>query len=307
MQNNGQRQLGTSDLPRLLINPGLVARMEEETDFRDRWIEGQAMQQGVNRICQGNDCTGYVHEWYGPLDLSRPGVGFIKKPCPSCPRGFRWDEETTAAANNAKVKEYRQSMIKGSGLPVEGKFKDKTFVTFGQTANGKTDWYKAFLKWVQDDWTNGSGSTGAVLLGGYGVGKTGLAVGLGIELIDRLEVRVLFMNVADFAEQIGRAWAAKDGSDYALLDRMKTRQLLILNDLGAGHGKATDWDDKSPMQHLFNVLETRYNAGLPVVITSNCESPAGLKAIIGDRNFNRIFDSCKLFVCTGVNLRKGVA
>jgi DNA replication protein DnaC len=314
-QKNGQERPGPSEhenqhsLPQRLIDPSLVRRMDEETDFRDRWIEKQSLQQGVNRICQGNDCNGYVHEWYGPLDLSKPGVGFIKKPCPSCDRGFRWEEEVIAAANNAKVKEYRQSMIKGSGLPVDGRFKDKTLATFGQTKNGQSDWYKDFMKWLKESWIDGTdqeGKTGACLLGGYGVGKTGLAIGLGLELIDRLEVRVLYLNVADFAEQIGRAWQAKDGSDYVLIDRMKTRQLLILNDLGAGHGSAKDWDEKSPMQHLFSILDTRYNNNLPVVITSNCESPAGLKAIIGERNFNRIFDSCKLFICTGANLRKGV-
>jgi DNA replication protein DnaC len=298
------------DLPQRLFSPGVLVRIAEETDFRDRWIEKQALQQGVNRTCQGDECTGWVSEWYGPLDLSKPGVGFIKKPCPTCPLGFRWEEEEIARANNEKVKEYRQSMIKGSGLPVEGRFKDKTLATFGGTRNGKSEWYKAFMKWVKESWIEGTGQedkTGACLLGGYGVGKTGLAIGLGLELVDRLEVRVLYMNVADFTEQIGRAWAAKDGSDYVLIDRMKTRQLLILNDLGAGHGSAKDWDDKSPMQHLFNILDTRYNNGLPVVITSNCETVEALKAIIGLRNFNRIFDSCKLFLCTGQNLRKGIA
>jgi DNA replication protein DnaC len=297
-------------LPRRLFTRDLVTRMDEETSFRDRWIESQALQQGYNRLCPGRDCTGYVHEWYGPLDLSKPGVGFKKKACPTCPRGFRWDKEEEARAENEKVREYRQAMIAGSGLPVEGPFKGKTLDTFAGTKNGKTKWYEDFMKWFEQVWIKGEceeGKTGAVLLGGYGVGKTGLAVGLGVELINRLEVRVLYMNVADFTEQIGRAWLTKDGSDFTLLDRMKTRQLLILNDLGAGHGRATDWDDKSPMQYLFNVLETRYNKGLPVVITSNCESPDGLKAIIGQRNFNRVFDSCKLFVCSGQNLRKGVA
>jgi DNA replication protein DnaC len=309
-KNESGRIGGSDGLPRRLVSPGLLARVEEETAFRDKWIENQALQQGVNRVCQGKDCNGYVHEWYGPLDLSKPDVGFIKKPCPTCPLGFRWEEEAIAAANNARVREYRQSMIEGSGLPVGGHFKGKTLDTFAKTKNGKSEWYQAFMKWVKESWIEGtdqSGKTGACLLGGYGVGKTGLAVGLGLELIDRLEVRVLYMNVADFAEQIGRAWAAKDGSDYVLIDRMKTRQLLILNDLGAGHGNAKDWDDKSPMQHLFNILDTRYNNGLPMIITSNCDSIGALKAIIGDRNFNRIFDSCKLFVCTGQNLRKGVA
>jgi DNA replication protein DnaC len=112
-----------------------------------------------------------------------------------------------------------------------------------------------------------------------------------------LGVKVFFISVVDFVETIGKAWITKDGSDYALLDRMKRRQLLILNDLGAGHGTAKDWDDKSPMQHLFNVLDSRYNAGLPVVITSNCQGPSSLEAIVGKRNMNRIYDSCKMFNC----------
>jgi DNA replication protein DnaC len=275
---------------------------------REAFIAPLALDMGKPRECQGADCKGYIYQWYGPLNLNAPGVGFVERPCP-CERGKHWAKAELEKANNVEVKHHRYELLKGSGIPLEGIFKDCTLTSYASTPNGAQKWYKAFVSWTNEEWLGKAGATsqGAVLMGGFGVGKTGLAIGFGKEVIDKLGVKVFFINLTDFVEQIGRSWEEKDGSGFALLDRMKRRQLLILNDLGAGHGSAKDWDDKSPMQYLFNILDSRYNAGLPVLITSNCQGPLALQAIVGERNMNRIFDSCKIFNCTGQNLRKGAA
>jgi DNA replication protein DnaC len=285
-----------------------TARFAELTARRNAFIDPLRLEWNKPKVCQGEECQGYVYEWYGPLNLDAPGVGFVERPC-KCERGKQWARSEFEKANNVEVKHYRYSLLKGSGLPLTGRFEDCTLDSFALTDNGSARWFKEFREWIKTEWIEKDGVTsqGACLLGNMGVGKTGLAIAMAREVINKLGVKVMFISAADFAIEISRAWAARDGSDYTLLDKMKNKQLLILNDLGAGHGRAKDWDDKSPMQHLFNVLDSRYNAGLPVVITSNCATPKELKEIVGDRNFNRIFDSCRGFVCTGQNLRKGVA
>lgn len=280
----------------------LEERIERLRVERNEWIEKMAAQMGKHRKCLGRECMGFVYEWYGPLTLSLPGVGFVARPC-GCSRGEMWGEQKAQEANNAEVRRVRQDILKASGLPLKGLYEDLTLTTYEHTPNGNLPWFKEFTGWYKDEWLSGPKRQGAVFMGSYGVGKTGIAVGIGRDVIDKLGVKVLYLNVADFVEHVGRAWAAKDGSDYQLLDRMRNRELLILNDLGAGHGSAKDWDDKSPMQHLFNVLDYRNTQQYPYVITSNCQGPVALREIVGERNLNRILDTCKLFNCTGANLR----
>lgn len=280
----------------------LETRIERLRVQRNEWIERMALQMGKHRTCQGAKCMGFVYEWYGPLNLALPGVGFVERPC-KCRRGEMWGEQKAQEANNIEVRQVRSDILKASGLPIKGQFEQLTLDTYSRTPNGKTPWFEDFAGWYKKEWVNGPRKQGVVLMGSLGIGKTGIAVSMGRDVIDKLGVKVLYMNVVDFVDQIGRAWVTKDGSDYTLLDRMKNRELLILNDLGAGHGSAKDWDDKSPMHHLFNVLEYRNTFEYPYVITTNCLGPKALGAVVGERNLNRITDSCKLFMCTGANLR----
>lgn len=261
-----------------------------------------SLQMGKNRTCLGVDCLGMIYEWYGPLNLAMPLVGFRAKAC-TCARGRMWGAQKEQEANNAEVKRVRQDILNGSGLPLKGLYEDLTLETYLHSKNGTAKWFMDFNDWFKTEWLSGPKREGALFMGNYGVGKTGVAIGFGKEVIDKLGVKVLYLNLADFVEQVGRAWTAKDGSDYQLIERMKNRELLILNDLGAGHGTAKDWDDKSPMQHLFNILEYRNTMLYPYVITTNCQGPAHLKEIVGERNLNRILQTCKVFNCTGANLR----
>lgn len=299
--NTGQGQ-PKKGWPTSATEPTLEEKIERLRAERNEWIEKMALQMGKNRTCLGAECRGFVYEWYGPLNLSMPKVGFVAKPC-NCNRGRMWGEQQAQEANNAEVKRVRQDILNGSGLPTRGLYEDLTLETYLHSKNGSAKWFLEFNDWVKTEWLSGPKKEGALFLGNYGVGKTGVAIGFGREVIDKLGVKVLYLNVADFVETIGRAWVAKDGSDYQLVDRMKNRELLILNDLGAGHGTAKDWDDKSPMQHLFNILEYRNTMQYPYVITSNCQGPVHLKEIVGERNLNRILQACKVFNCTGANLR----
>jgi DNA replication protein DnaC len=289
-------------LPTTMTEPSFEEKIERLRAERNEWIEKMALQMGRNRVCLDKECMGMVYEWYGPLNIALPGVGFIAKPC-SCARGRMWGEQKEQEANNAEVRRMRQDILRASGLPYEGAYKDFTLQTYQLTKNANAKWFKDFTEWHKDEWLSGPRKSGAILLGSYGVGKTGVAIGFGREVIDKLGVKVLYLNVADFVETISKAWVNKDNSDWAFLDRLKNRELLILNDLGAGHGTAKDWDDKSPMQHLFNVLDYRNTMQYPYVITTNCQSPKELLAVVGERNLNRILDTCKVFICTGANLR----
>lgn len=81
-----------------------------------------------------------------------------------------------------------------------------------------------------------------------------------------------------------------------IIEHLKTVDLLVLDDLGAEN--TTDWTKEI----LFNIVDYRYNAELPLIITTNCV-PEELKAKIGDRIFDRIREMCALVPVTAKSQR----
>jgi len=102
-----------------------------------------------------------------------------------------------------------------------------------------------------------------VLLGGYGCGKTHLAVAIANECTRRGRA-ALFVVVPDLLDHIRAAYSPYSDTSYdQRFDEIRTAPLLILDDLGAQ--ASTPW----AQEKLFQIFNYRYNARLPTVITSN--------------------------------------
>jgi len=104
-----------------------------------------------------------------------------------------------------------------------------------------------------------------VLKGGYGCGKTHLAVAIANYQVQRGQP-VLFVVVPDLLDHLRAAFAP--GSTITFDQRfeaVRTAPLLILDDLGAQ--SSTPW----AQEKLYQILNYRYNAQLPTVITTNCD------------------------------------
>ncbi|MEK7848825.1 MAG: ATP-binding protein [Chloroflexota bacterium] len=101
-----------------------------------------------------------------------------------------------------------------------------------------------------------------VLAGPSGTGKTHLAAAIANQLLGRGEP-VLFVSVAQLLDHLRSTFSPDSPVSYdQLLPQVKAAPLLILDDLG-GHF-ATPWaGDK-----LFQVIDHRYQARLPTVITT---------------------------------------
>jgi DNA replication protein DnaC len=102
-----------------------------------------------------------------------------------------------------------------------------------------------------------------VLLGGYGSGKTHLAAAITNYRVS-LGHAVLFVVVPDLLDYLRATFGPS--SEVALderLDAIRDSPLLVLDDLGAQN--STPW----AQEKLFQILNHRYNARLPTVITSN--------------------------------------
>ncbi len=102
-----------------------------------------------------------------------------------------------------------------------------------------------------------------VLLGGYGCGKTHLAAAIANQVVDRGQP-VLFVVVPDLLDHLRATFGPNSPVSYdQRFDEVRNAPLLILDDLGTQ--SSTPW----AQEKLFQILNYRYNARLPTVITSN--------------------------------------
>lgn len=104
-----------------------------------------------------------------------------------------------------------------------------------------------------------------VLKGGYGCGKTHLAAAISNYRMANGQP-VLFVVVPDLLDHLRATYAPTSEVSYdERFEEVRTAPLLILDDLGTQ--SSTPW----AQEKLYQILNYRYNARLPTVITTNRE------------------------------------
>jgi DNA replication protein DnaC len=102
-----------------------------------------------------------------------------------------------------------------------------------------------------------------VLQGLPGTGKTHLAAAIANERVAAAQ-RAYFVTAPDLLDHLRAAYAPDSRVSYdKVFDAVRTSALLVLDDLGAQ--SSTPWASEK----LFQLLNYRYNARLPTVITTN--------------------------------------
>lgn len=131
---------------------------------------------------------------------------------------------------------------------------------------------------------------GLLLYGCSGGGKTFAAACIANELgrqtdgQGRYRHNVLFLSVPELC---------KPGNwDDNPIERIKGLDLLVLDDMGAERGTEYAQDT------LFRAVDAAYGAGVPMVVTTNCESFEG-------RTWSRVLDRCQAIEVQGVKRNGG--
>ena len=102
-----------------------------------------------------------------------------------------------------------------------------------------------------------------ILFGGLGCGKTHLATAVASRIIERGQA-VLFVVVPDLLDYLRATFGPNSPVGFdERFEEVRSAPLLILDDLGTQ--SSTAW----AQEKLFQILNHRYNARLPTVITSN--------------------------------------
>jgi DNA replication protein DnaC len=136
--------------------------------------------------------------------------------------------------------------------------------------------------------------TGLLLCGPVGTGKSFLAAAIANELISQ-GTPCLMTNFSRIISRISE----KFGGDQKYLDDLNRFDLLIIDDLGAERDTEFTWEK------VMNVVDARYRAGLPLIVTTNLplKDLADPSDIRRQRVFSRLKEMCIFLEVNGADRR----
>lgn len=208
----------------------------------------------------------YSDENYGPGDPDCPychGLGYVRSDKPVGHPQFGKIVDCKCRMAQAEIE--RQGYLRKIGGLEH--LSDKTFDTFQIEKTGlplahQDSLQRAYSRALEyadqpERWL--------LFMGSHGSGKTHLAAAIANQRI-KLNESVIFTTVPDLLDRLRASFdekLAEDESYPALFEEVRKAPLLILDDLGTEN--QTSW----AVEKLFQILNHRYNAHLPTVITTS--------------------------------------
>ncbi len=188
------------------------------------------------------------------------GAGYLRANVPFGHPNF--GKPLACECKEAEKKEKRRQQLRD--MSNMDAFRNCNFRSFNPHTPGTQEAFQAAFEFAQspDGWL--------FLVGPNGCGKTHLAAAIANQSLDEGAV-VLFAVVPDLLDHLRAAFAPNATEVYdQLFAKMREAELLILDDLGAQ--QSSSWANEK----LFQLLNYRYNMGMPTVITAN---PKGLQGV----------------------------
>lgn len=135
---------------------------------------------------------------------------------------------------------------------------------------------------------------GLLLCGQVGTGKSFLAASIANELISQ-GTPCLMTNFSRIISRISE----KFGGDQKYLDDLNRFDLLIIDDLGVERDSDFTWEK------VMNVIDARYRAGLPIIITTNLSMKqlSDQSDIRRQRVYSRLREMCVFLEVQGTDRR----
>lgn len=187
-----------------------------------------------------------------------------------CPTGEDRRKEQERQDKNERL---RRACFRGTDM------KDWSFAKDDQRRPDLSQAMRQYAEQFPQYYRDGSG---LLLYGNVGTGKTYFAACIANAVLDQ-GYSVRMTNFNDISNDL---WAAEDKAAY--MDELRKYALLILDDLGA------ERKNEYMQEIVYNVIDARYRAGKPVIVTTNLSQDELAKpAEIGyGRIYDRILERC---------------
>ena len=174
-------------------------------------------------------------------------------------------KEKELAEEHELRKQKIESILGKSGI--KKRYLSRTIDSFSVTAENKRSFEVAtdYIKNFREYFTQGKG---LYLEGPCGTGKTHLAIAIALAIINT-GVPVICKTSIDILGDIKRCYERNsEVTEEEVLEAYKTVDLLIIDDLGKE--QVTEWS----VPVLYSILNERYEALLPTIITTNYNTTA---------------------------------
>lgn len=215
--------------------------------------------------------------------------GTIRRPMCLCKceaeKRDKEEAERKQADFDRKIKDLRRT-----GFP-ESNMQEWTFENDDMTNSRVTNAMKKYVENFDEMKKQGKG---LLLYGSCGTGKTYAACEVANALIDK-GYPVLVTN---FARIINALQATFEKQEY--IDSFNRFSLLVIDDLGI------ERNTEFAKEQVFNIIDSRYRAGLPMVITTNLSIDKIKKPddIENGRIYDRILERCFPIEVSGQSRRR---
>ena len=218
------------------------------------------------------------------------GREFIVSCMCSCETAAR-DRKDEEHSKNERLMEIQK--IRAAGLQ-DHSLKNCTF----ENDNGENPLMEKAAAYVKNWEKFHADNIGLLLYGKVGTGKSFFAGCIANALLDQ-GVPVLMTNFSKILNSLS-AMFNEDRNEY--IESLNRYSLLILDDLGIQR------NTEYAMEQVFNVIDSRYRSGRPMIITTNLSwqelSAAERNDLAHQRIYDRILEVCQPVYFGGKNMRQ---
>lgn len=159
------------------------------------------------------------------------------------------------------------------------------------------------IKWAHnyvDNWDKMErDNVGLMIIGSTGTGKTYAAGCIANALLDK-GVSVYMSNIVSVCDKMTGLF---DDERLGYINSLQKYRLMILDDFGVERG--SDF----VQEQIYNIIETRYRSGKPLIITSNLslQDFRDMKDLKYARTYDRLKEMCHPVEMIGESKRRGIA
>jgi len=226
-------------------------------------------------------------------------MGRIWSKCPVCSADDAKQRADRVVAEQAEAERKRiERMLGAAGIPE--RFANRKLGSFDAVL-AEQRYALDFAERFADEFAQKHSGRCAVFAGMPGTGKTHLACGIALRIMNKYHRTAVFTTVSKMARRIREAKSfSAEETESAVIAAYVMPHLLIVDEVGMQSG--TDAEARS----LFDVVNERYEACKPTLFLTNLDLP-GVRLALGERLFDRMREDGGEVVAFNWDSYRGVA